>query len=347
MSASGVPILQRGSPQLLLRSRPQRPSVTHSRSREIVRALAAPHRQRYQSPEGNRLTEPLPGPEFPQASVEAAFAAVKRVTPLQAATDSVGQLWSDYSRRVETDPVKTKALTSFFGFMLGDIMAQKIEGRPFNPLRCLRLGGYGLTIDGPIGHMWYKLLDRFVYPNDPQCTAAVLAKTAADQIIWAPVMTCVYFAFLRAMEGHPELIASTIQAKLVQTVVANYVLWPAAHFINFRFVPSQHRILYNNVVAIFWNAFLSTLSHAPTVEPSVLDALQAWTAEQLPTPLHEQAASFADTLYSATRPLHEQAAQFKEALKLLPQGPNINIPTSIKVTPTHVPPQSWLFENWD
>ena len=36
--------------------------------------------------------------------------------------------------------------------------------------------------------------------------------------------------------------------------------------------------------------------------------LQAWTAEQLPHPLHEQAAAIADTLYSATRPLHEQAA---------------------------------------
>ena len=44
--------------------------------------------------------------------------------------------------------------------------------------------------------------------------------------------------------------------------------------------------------------------------------LQAWTAEQLPHPLHEQAAAIADTLYSATRPLHEQAAQFAEALKL-------------------------------
>lgn len=77
--------------------------------------------------------------------------------------------------------------------------------------RCLRLGGYGLTVDGPIGHMWYKLLDKFVYPNDPQCMPAVLLKTAADQLLWAPVMTCVYFAFLRTAEGHPELIMSTIQ----------------------------------------------------------------------------------------------------------------------------------------
>ena len=77
--------------------------------------------------------------------------------------------------------------------------------------RCLRLGSYGLTVDGPIGHAWYKLLDKYVYPNDPQCNAAVLLKTAADQIAWAPVMTCVYFAFLRTLEGHPELIMSTIQ----------------------------------------------------------------------------------------------------------------------------------------
>ncbi len=80
-----------------------------------------------------------------------------------------------------------------------------------NACRCLRLGSYGLTIDGPIGHAWYKVLDKYVYPKDPQCNAAVLLKTAADQIVWAPIMTCVYFAFLRTLEGHPELIVSTIQ----------------------------------------------------------------------------------------------------------------------------------------
>jgi Mpv17 / PMP22 family len=39
------------------------------------------------------------------------------------------------------------------------------------------------------------------------------------------------------------LIVSHVQDKLVKTIVANYILWPGAHFINFRFVPSEHRIL--------------------------------------------------------------------------------------------------------
>ena len=170
-----------------------------------------------------------------------------------------------------------------------------------------------------------------MFPKDPASLKAVLAKTAADQLVWAPVMTCVFFAVLKTLEGHPEMIMSTIevglcpagarmgnlgcappvcsrlltgqavmrshsvmtihrpcfyqqchcvslaltrpelatmrlcrrrrvhlregfcrqpQAKLVPTIVANYVLWPAAHFVNFRFVPTEHRILYNNCVSV-------------------------------------------------------------------------------------------------
>ena len=55
------------------------------------------------------------------------------------------------------------------------------------------------------------MLDKYVEPEDPRSTKAVLLKTAADQIVWAPVMTCVFFAVLKSLEGHPELIIPTIQ----------------------------------------------------------------------------------------------------------------------------------------
>lgn len=37
-----------------------------------------------------------------------------------------------------------------------------------DPVRCLRLGTYGLAVDGPFGHLWYKILDRTVEPKNPQ-----------------------------------------------------------------------------------------------------------------------------------------------------------------------------------
>ena len=65
---------------------------------------------------------------------------------------------------------------------------------------------------------------------------------------------------------------------------------------------------------IFWNAFLSTLSHAPEIPPEgMLDALQQY-ADSLPLPLHARAAEFADALYSASRPLHDYAAMFSDKL---------------------------------
>jgi len=48
------------------------------------------------------------------------------------------------------------------------------------------------------------------------------------------------------------------------------VLWPAAHFINFKFVPGEHRVLYNNCVSIVWTLYLSCLAHAPVINTEEL-----------------------------------------------------------------------------
>jgi hypothetical protein len=151
----------------------------------------------------------------------------KKLNPLQ-------RFVSTYNTFLRRNPVATKACTSFIGFTIGDRLAQTIIESPFDPYRTLRLGLYGLLLDGPIGHFWYKLLDAKVYPNDPKSNKAVLTKTALDQLIWAPAMTCVFFAFLKLLEGHPEAILLTIQSKVVPTVLANYLLWPMAHYFNFK-----------------------------------------------------------------------------------------------------------------
>ena len=72
---------------------------------------------------------------------------------------------------------------------------------------------------------WYKVLDRTVMPNNSRSTAAVLLKTAADQVIWAPIMTVVFFAVLKGLEGHPELIWPTIQVGEVAAAIFFACLW--------------------------------------------------------------------------------------------------------------------------
>jgi hypothetical protein len=45
-------------------------------------------------------------------------------------------------------------------------------------------------------------------------------------------------------------------------VQTNWYLWIPAQLINFGLVPMQFRVLFSNVVALFWNTYLSWATHA-------------------------------------------------------------------------------------
>ena len=87
------------------------------------------------------------------------------------------------------------------------------------PGRCARsaprsaLLGYQLTRVAAADRPAQPRADARVCPGAPRSTQAVLLKTAADQLLWAPAMTCVFFAFLKTLEGHPEAIVATIQVR--------------------------------------------------------------------------------------------------------------------------------------
>lgn len=73
-----------------------------------------------------------------------------------------------------------KSATSFLGFAIGDILSQSLSGGAFDTKRMLRMMMFGMMMDGPVGHVWYTTLDKNVFPENPTCTKAVLAKTFLD-----------------------------------------------------------------------------------------------------------------------------------------------------------------------
>jgi protein Mpv17 len=79
---------------------------------------------------------------------------------------------------------------------------------------------------------------------------AVLMKMGLDQTLMAPLMTMVFFAAMKALEGKPGEAVSEVQTKLQPTMMANWMVWPLAHVVNFALVPPAQRILYVNVVNV-------------------------------------------------------------------------------------------------
>ena len=58
---------------------------------------------------------------------------------------------------------------------------------------------FGVTLDGPIGHVWYTFLDGKVFPNEPRSNRAVVCKMLLDQLLWAPFFSCVFFVFTNVL----------------------------------------------------------------------------------------------------------------------------------------------------
>ena len=129
------------------------------------------------------------------------------------------------------------------------------------------------------GHFWYEMLDRAVMPDEPKATKTIVSKMLLDQLIWSPINTIIFYAALATMEGNGLAIPAILHDKLVSTVVAGYMLWPLAHLINFKFVRPQDRLLYINVVNLFWSIYLVRAANAPIPRPA------DYTAPMTPIPV--------------------------------------------------------------
>eukprot|EP00871_Galdieria_phlegrea_P002121 jgi/Galph1/290/GphlegSOOS_G5129.1 len=162
---------------------------------------------------------------------------------------------------------------STIGLALGDLIAQSNNlwnGERWDVLRTVRFASFGLFVHGPVSHFWYQFLDRSIVAGAPKSGKAVAAKTMMDQLLWAPVFTSVFFAYLKVAQGDVNGVAPEIEHKLWPTLKVNWLVWPAAHLFNFRFVPDTQRVLYINIIAIGYNAFLSVMAAKEKI-PVVVD----------------------------------------------------------------------------
>jgi hypothetical protein len=82
------------------------------------------------------------------------------------------------------------------------------------------------------------------------------------QLVYASLGTALFFTVITTLEGHPSAVPAVVAAKFGPTLAANYAVWPAAHLVNFRWVPAGYRVAYNQVVSIGWLALLSAITHS-------------------------------------------------------------------------------------
>lgn len=177
-------------------------------------------------------------------------------------------IWTKYNQLLDTQPILTKALTSFTGFTLGDILAQNFvnkDDKPYDVMRTIRLGSFGFLIHGTTGHYFYGFLDSKMPGTKP---VTVATKVITDQVFWNPIFGCMFFGYLNLVEGKSFAdYQNKLNADLKTAVMGSWAVWVPAHTINFAFIPPAQRLLYINSIQIGYNVFLSFLGNKKVEEP--------------------------------------------------------------------------------
>ncbi|XP_022122248.2 mpv17-like protein 2 [Pieris rapae] len=146
---------------------------------------------------------------------------------------------------------------------VGDLLEQTYElytkdMEKYDFKRTMHMGFSGAAV-GVLCHHWYKVLDRFIIGKT---TDMVIKKLLLDQLIFSPVMIVTFFGSLALLEDDPvDNFKEEVRQKFVTLYKAEWMVWPPAQIINFYFLPTRFRVLYDNTISLGYDVYTSQVKH--------------------------------------------------------------------------------------
>lgn len=188
-------------------------------------------------------------------------------------TSGAQNLYYKYSDLMDKRPVFTQSITTATFSLISDIISQTIEARTTGmplSLDIVRFASFsivGFVYDGPFYHYWYDLMWKFDdYLQTKQDFSKFIATSAqvfVDQtigsLIYFPIYFYVYDIIEALISGRIPCLAVTgnkVRKELFGVIFVSYLVFPLSNFLNFYFMPKQFRIIFLNIVDLFYSAYL-------------------------------------------------------------------------------------------
>ncbi|KAI1901019.1 hypothetical protein AGOR_G00055840 [Albula goreensis] len=120
-----------------------------------------------------------------------------------------------------------------------------------------RFAIYGLCVTGPLSHYFYQLIELLLPTTVPYC---MLKRLLLDRLIFAPAFLLLFFFIMNILEGRTfSAFQGKVRAGYWPALKMNWKVWTPFQFININYVPVQFRVLFANLVALFWYAYLASV----------------------------------------------------------------------------------------
>ncbi|XP_044099522.1 peroxisomal membrane protein 2 [Neovison vison] len=172
---------------------------------------------------------------------------------------------AQYLRLLRLYPVLTKAVTSGILSALGNFLAQMIEkkrekencSQKLDVSGPLRYAVYGFFFTGPLSHFFYLFMEHWIPSEVP---LAGVKRLLLDRLLFAPAFLLLFFLIMSFLEGKDAAaVAVQIRRRFWPALRMNWQVWTPAQFVNVNYVPLQFRVLFANLVSLFWYMYLASL----------------------------------------------------------------------------------------
>ncbi|XP_044052857.1 peroxisomal membrane protein 2 [Siniperca chuatsi] len=177
------------------------------------------------------------------------------------------RLLQQYVVLLKKYPILTKSVTSGILSALGNLLSQIVEARkkakngvPVNEIDAAgatRYAIYGLFITGPVSHYFYQLMEVWMPSTDPYC---IVKRLLLDRLVFAPGFLLLFYFVMNILEakGWGDF-EKKMKGSYWTALKMNWKVWTPFQFINIIFVPVQFRVLFANMIALFWYAYLASV----------------------------------------------------------------------------------------
>ncbi|XP_005722246.1 peroxisomal membrane protein 2 [Pundamilia nyererei] len=177
------------------------------------------------------------------------------------------RLLQQYLVLLKKYPILTKSVTSGILSALGNLLSQFVEARKkaqkgapvsnIDAAGAARYAIYGLLITGPVSHLFYQLMEVWIPTTDRFC---VVKRLLLDRLIFAPGFLLLFYFVMNILEAKGWTDFEKKMRRSYWTALKmNWKVWTPFQFININFVPVQFRVLFANMIALFWYAYLASV----------------------------------------------------------------------------------------
>lgn len=158
---------------------------------------------------------------------------------------------------VNITPAVTQVLAIATMLLLGDVISQKIIQRKpaIDARQATRFFMIGALYTGPLVVTWYSWVESVV---GQEIHGAILVKALLGQVVFSPLLllgTIVLFDVFQRRSWTD--VKQSIRTKYLPLQTVVYVFWIPVELVNFQFVATRWRPLFNGVCCLFFKTYMA------------------------------------------------------------------------------------------